>query len=75
MAQVNVTFAGSVSSHNSEEIQRLQCRAENALSTALFYIRAGSTPETINGALGRVHRAADLLMQAQDRSERFSLVS
>lgn len=67
MAQVNVTVVHAVSRLNIEEVQRLQCRAENALATALFYVRSGATPEKIGGALNRVHRASDLLMLAQDR--------
>lgn len=66
MAQVNVTFAGSVSSRNVKEVEWLQCRVENVLATALAHVRSGATPESIDNALERVYRAATLLMRAQD---------
>lgn len=67
MATLNVTLAGSLSSPGLGEVERLQCRVENALATALHHIRSDASPESINAALERVQRASHLLMKAQDR--------
>ena len=66
MATLNVTLAGSLSSPGIREIERLQCRVENTLATALHHIRSEASPESINAALERVQRASHLLMKAQD---------
>ena len=64
MASSNVSAQAQDSTLRVQEIQRLQCRAENALASALYYVRSGASLEKIEQALGRVHRAADLLTAA-----------
>lgn len=64
MASSNVVAQPQDSNLSLQEIQRLQCRAENALSSALYYVRSGASVEKIEKALGRVLRAADLLTEA-----------